>query len=286
MSSILPDTAPPDYNSAALRSGGGGGVLPHGGRAARAPMDRGVKRATECPCAVRLYHLAGNDVAARSEYCSVVLGAPSVGISEAVRTGVLPSSSSITPSTATAASTPADAQATAASQEDNKRVHAASALSSSPAVARPVAVQLAWGDTTVWEVAHTALRAVRADVDAAYDAERRQQAQKVKESIRERHPSNKAERPAEADNEEDEEEPAPYSTPLHRYVVELLTGSVNSLGQASIIPLCTVTCRLALPGHTGLLPVRRNSAVDYNTALYELAYNLGDPVFVTCTRAL
>lgn len=243
-----------------------------GGRPRRAPLDRKVKRTTECPCAVRLYHLTGNDIAARSEYCSVVLGAPSVGINEAVRTGLPPSSSSAEADVATSCPT------------------------SSPAVARPITVQLAWGDTTVWEIAYTALCAVRADADAAFKAERRRLARTGKSSglnsafhggasaMRETTAEEDGAKAEEEDEEALEGEEALYSAAPVRYEVELLTGSVNSLGQASIIPLCVVACRQVLPGHSSLLPVRKADSVDYHTALYELAYNLGDPVFVTCTR--
>ncbi|KPI86063.1 hypothetical protein ABL78_4865 [Leptomonas seymouri] len=294
MSSILPDAAPPVYSSIVVPSvagssafRGGGGVL-HSGRMRRAPHDRGVKRTIECPCAVRLYHLIGNDVAARSEYCSVVLGAPSVGINEAARTELLSSRSPIITTTATSIS--AEGQIVRFYKVDRTNANATSVLSSSRTLAHPIAVQLAWGDTTVWEVAHTALRAVRAEVDAAYKAARCGLAQKNKggssNDLIGRQPSNRAQTAAEEDMQKEEEEEALYSTPMSRYEVELLTGSVNSLGQASIIPLCTVACRQVIPGHSGLLPLRRNSSVDYNTALYELAYNLGDPVFVTCTRTV
>ncbi|KAL7708803.1 hypothetical protein N2W54_006855 [Lotmaria passim] len=305
MSSVLSGSAAPAYgqrrptNSHSHRHHNGGrdydnGVLPAAGgvhqvaRPRRAPLDRGIRRTTECPCAVRLYHLANSDIAARSEYCSVVLGAPSVGIHAAVRTSPLASNSG-PPNTLAKTSATGMGEAVSVKVGDN----GTPALSSSPAVARPVAVQLAWGDTTVWEVAHTALRAVRAEVDAVYATQRRQSARQATSGVSSG-PSQFKDRPvgnataAEEDlaKVEEEEDEAPYSTPLHRYEVELLTGSVNALGQAFIIPLCTVACRQVLPGHSALLPVHKHNSVDYHTALYELTYNLGDPVFVTCTRTL
>jgi hypothetical protein len=281
MASLHHNSALPAYHSSHHHHHPATGNAAAGGlpsaRLRRAPIDRGVKRTVECPCAIRLYRLTGNDIAARSEYCSVVLGTPSVGINEAVRSGVLP--------TTTAAEVMSTKESESSAKKSDGGIKAAtttSAPSSSPAIARPIAVQLAWGDTTVWEVAHTALRAVRADVDAAYRAEQRHLARKS-----DKNGSVKSTMATLAEGEdEEEEEEAPYSTPLHRYTVELLTGSVNSLGQASIIPLCTVACRQVLPGHLGLLPVRMNTSIDYHTALYELSYNLGDPVFVTCTRTV
>lgn len=256
MSSVLPDVFPSSYGAA-----GGSADGPTAGRgpawSRRAPQNRGVTRTTECPCAVRLYHLTSSDIAARSEYCSAVLGAPSVGIQEAVRSGAVAS--------------PADA----------------SPASSSPAAAavvRPIAVQLAWADTTVWEVAHTALQAVRAAVDAAFTAERRRRLASAKSGSGLQAVKESASLRAEEDEEAAAEAEAPFTSRPHRYEVELLTGSVNAMGQASLIPLCVVACRQVLPGHPALLPMRRSESVDYNTALYELHYNLGDPVFVTCKR--
>ncbi|KAG5478624.1 hypothetical protein LSCM1_06027 [Leishmania martiniquensis] len=269
MSGVLPMSPP-------LSSRGFG--VPHRGahhgrargalRPYRAPLNRGIRRTAECPCAVRLYTI-GQDIAARSEYCSLVLGAPSVGITQAVQPR---------------ASTPAFSDQAAAPV-----CHGSSSIRlSSDAVERPIAVQLAWADTTVWEVALTALRAVRSQVDAAF---------KATAPHAMRHGCGRTTAPApvtqsrqrQKDEEDDngskeDEEEAPYSTPLPRYHVELLTGTVSPEGRASLLPLCTVSCRQVVHCHSALLPVRSGYGVDYNTALYELPYNLGDPVFVTCTR--
>ncbi|KAG5504346.1 hypothetical protein JKF63_04795 [Porcisia hertigi] len=246
-----------------------GGVL----RTHRAPLDRGIRRTTECPCAVRLYHMTGQDIAARSEYCSLVLGAPSVGISQAVQPRV----------TSPPSSGPGSVAA-----------HAGQLLSSvtmsagASAVEQPIAVQLAWADTTVWEVALTALQVVRSKVDAAYKAAAKRAVRQGNGSVTIPESATQGQCQQEADECHDDsrenEEEAPYSTPLPRYQVELLTGTVDPEGRASLLPLCMVSCRQVVHCHPALLPVRRGDGVDYNTALYELPYSLGDPVFVTCTR--
>lgn len=255
-----PPPPPPAYGSAGVpfRSGRPMGSVT-GMR--RAPLDRGIRRTTECPCAVRLYHMPGHDITARSEYCSVVLGAPSVGIRQAL---------------APAAAGPSPASAGAAG-----------------AVERPVAVQLTWADTTAWEVARTALQAVRPEIDAAFAVARREARLKSAGSgaaaaatagAEQQHHHHRNEETAGGGEGKGEQEEAPYSTPLPRYRVELLTGTVSPEGRASVLPLCMVSCRQVVHGHPALMPVRRRDWADYNTALYELTYNLGDPVFVTCTR--
>ncbi|GET88679.1 hypothetical protein, conserved [Leishmania tarentolae] len=271
MSGVLSTPVPPSYGSSGApyreaRFSHAGGVL----RAHRAPLNRGIRRTAECPCAVRLYHMTGQDIAARSEYCSVVLGAPSVGIFQGAQPRPPPPS-------------PGDQAVVVAGADPSL----ASTVSAS-AVERPIAVQLAWADTTVWEVALTALQAIRSKVDAAYKADAKRAARQASGRITV--PSSAAQTLREQADEEDDNdsednvEEAPYSTPLPRYQVELLTGTVSPEGRASILPLCVVRCRQVLYGHSALLPVRRGDCVDYNTALYELPYNLGDPVFVTCTR--
>ncbi|CBZ27169.1 conserved hypothetical protein [Leishmania mexicana MHOM/GT/2001/U1103] len=271
MSGALPTPLTPSYSNsgAAYREahfGHAGCILrPH-----RAPLNRGIRRTAECPCAVRLYHMTGQDIAARSEYCSVVLGAPSVGIPQGVQPGAPPP--------------PTGDQAVAAAGAGPSLGSTAGAS----VVERPIAVQLAWADTTVWEVALTALQAVRSKVDAAYKSDTKRAARQANGRITAPTPAAQGRRQqgAEEDskNSEDDEEEAPYSTPLPHYQVELLTGTVSSEGRASVLPLCMVHCRQVVYGHSALLPVRRGDCVDYNTAMYELPYNLGDPVFVTCTR--
>ncbi|CAJ1025721.1 hypothetical protein Q4I32_003986 [Leishmania shawi] len=234
----------------------------------RSPLNRGVRRTTECPCAVRLYHMTGHDIAARSEYCSFVLGAPSVGISQAAQPRIPP----LPPGNQEAAA------AWAGSSPSTVGIAAAE---------KPIAVQLAWADTTVWEVALTALRVVRSKVDVAYKADARHALRQANSNTTPMSAAQDRLRQRAEDDHSDskeEEEEAPYSTPLPRYQVELLTGTVSPEGRASVLPLCMVSCRQVVYGHSTLLPVRRADCVHYNTALYELPYNLGDPVFVTCTR--
>ncbi|KAG5501184.1 hypothetical protein JIQ42_06182 [Leishmania sp. Namibia] len=270
MSGVLPTPPPPSYEgSGAPYRGAHYGHVSGVARPYRAPLNRGIRRTMECPCAVRLYHMVGQDIAARSEYCSLVLGAPSVGITQAVQPG---------------ASTPAFRDQTAAAACEGT----SSLLLPSCAMEQPIAVQLAWADTTVWEVALTALQAVRSQADATFEADRKRAMRQVTGRTTALAPAAQSRR-RQKDEEDgthskDDEEEAPYSTPLPRYEVELLTGTVSPEGRASVLPLCTVHCRQVVHCHPALLPTRRGSGVDYNTALYELPYNLGDPVFVTCTR--
>lgn len=122
----------------------------HSTRQRRPPIDRGIKRSVECPCAVRVYYLQCQDIAARSEECSAVLRVPSVGISNL-------------------APTPAEISEAVQEAGASSRVSAeAGSNAANLAAPKLLTVLMTWADTSLWEVCLASLKANRKEVDEAY----------------------------------------------------------------------------------------------------------------------